>query len=68
VAAFRWDAFDLPGTLRGRTLGIVGLGDIGRDSGKIAKEGFGMQARPCKVGVDVNVIQMPLSIFNMDNH
>ena len=41
--AKKWDRFPLGGTMRGKTLGVVGLGDIGRETARIAKEGFGMQ-------------------------
>jgi len=34
---------DLAGDLEGRTIGIIGMGDIGREVSRIARAGFGLQ-------------------------
>lgn len=39
----RWERLPTPIEITGRTLGIVGLGSIGRATAKIAKLGFGMR-------------------------
>ena len=41
-AAAKWDKFSLPGCVSERTIGIIGIGDIGTASAKLAK-GFGMR-------------------------
>jgi phosphoglycerate dehydrogenase-like enzyme len=43
----RWPLF-VPTEIRGRTLGIVGYGSIGRELARIAKTAFGMSVLACK--------------------
>ncbi|MDJ0755507.1 MAG: D-2-hydroxyacid dehydrogenase [Ardenticatenaceae bacterium] len=43
----RWDKF-VPAEIRGKTIGIVGYGSIGREVARIAKMGFGMQVLATK--------------------
>jgi D-3-phosphoglycerate dehydrogenase len=50
--------------LRGRTLGVVGFGAIGRRIGEIARDGFGMRLAVCtgtpsKVPADIATLALP---------
>ena len=47
----RWKMF-LSNELRGKTLGVVGYGSIGRETARIAKQGFGMRVLALTRGGD----------------
>eukprot|EP01052_Picozoa_sp_SAG31_P004680 SAG31_NODE_197_length_20660_cov_8.861368_4_plen_448_part_00 len=38
-----WDSFKLEADMRGKTLGVIGFGDIGREVARIAKQAFQMK-------------------------
>jgi phosphoglycerate dehydrogenase-like enzyme len=61
-----------PGTLHGRTLGLLGLGKIGSEVARIATRGFGMDvvaydpyADPAALGLDVQMLANRDEVFEV---